>query len=545
MMYDSIFSRSFNKHEQRRLKYGAFVSCFLLFLSLCTVFKPYLGPIHDLNLRLSMGDGVKMRMVNDITSSPKIAKVEDMVAKIIVNDTRSSPQTEEAISTENLVNDTSSSSPVNEDKEIMIKVVVNDTSNSPQIAEGYEAEEDISTKILVNDTNSSHVQTVPVTKKEEPLVCTSEVRTDFCEAWGDIRVQGSSSTVYVVSPETSTLSESMSKIIKPYARKEDAFALSMVREWSVKSLKGSKQGLQCSQNHTIPAVLFSTGGYAGNHFHDFTDILIPIFLTSRKFNGEVQFLVTNHKAWWLSKYQIPLKKLSSYEFIDINKNDQVHCFPSVIVGLKRYEKELRFDPLKHSYSMKDFRDFLRSSYSLKRDKAIRLRDGQHRKPRLMIITRKRTRSFTNLDQIAKMAKRLGFEVIAMEGGGNLSKFAEIVNSCDVLMGVHGAGLTNIVFLPENAVFIQVVPYGGVGWLAKNDFGMPSKEMNLNYLEYNIKVEESTLIQQYPPDHSVIKDPSSIQGWDAFRSVYLDKQNVKLDVDRFRPTLQKALELLHQ
>lgn len=46
-MYDSILARSFNKHEQRRLKYGAFVSCFLLFLSLCTVFKPYLGPIHD------------------------------------------------------------------------------------------------------------------------------------------------------------------------------------------------------------------------------------------------------------------------------------------------------------------------------------------------------------------------------------------------------------------------------------------------------------------------------------------------------------------
>ncbi|XP_028805449.1 alpha-1,3-arabinosyltransferase XAT3-like isoform X2 [Neltuma alba] len=548
MMYDSIFSRSFNKHEQRRLKYGAFVSCFLLFLSLCTVFKPYLGPIQALNLRLSVGDGVKMRMVSDTPSSPKIAKVENIVANIIVNDSRSSSQVEEveAIEPKILVNDTSSSSPVNEDKDIIIKVPVNDTSNFPRVAEGSEAEEDKSTKIPVNDTGNSHIQTDPVTKKEESeLVCTSEVRTDFCESRGDIRVQGSSSTVYVVSPETSTLSENMSKIVKPYARKGDAFALTMVREWSVKPLKGSKQVLQCSQNHSVPAILFSTGGYAGNHFHDFTDILIPIFLTSRKYNGEVQFLVTNYRAWWLSKYQVPLKKLSNYEFIDINKDDQVHCFPSVTVGLKRYEKELRFDPLKHSYSMKNFRDFLRSSYSLKRDKAVILRDGQNRKPRLLIITRKRTRSFTNLDQIAKMAKRLGFEVITMEGGGNLSKFAEIVNSCDVVMGVHGAGLTNIVFLPENAVFIQIVPYGGVDWLAKQDFGLPSKEMNLKYLEYNIKVEESTLIQQYPPDHAVLKDPSSIKGWAAFRSVYLEKQNVKLDVDRFRPTLQKALELLHE
>jgi hypothetical protein len=46
---------------------------------------------------------------------------------------------------------------------------------------------------------------------------------------------------------------------------------------------------------------------------------------------------------------------------------------------------------------------------------------------------------------------------------------------------------------------------------------------------------------------IIKDPSSIvkQGWEAFRSVYFDKQNIKLDVNRFRPILKKAHELLHQ
>lgn len=322
--------------------------------------------------------------------------------------------------------------------------------------------------------------------------------------------------------------------------------MNKVREWSVKPLNGSQKVPQCSKNHTIPAILFSTSGYAGNHFHDFTDIVIPLFLTSRKFNGEVKFLITNKRSFWTSKYQVILKKLSNYELIDIDRDDQVHCFPNVIVGLKRNLKELSIDPLKYSYSTKDFRDFLRSSYSLKRVKAIRLTDGQRKKPRLLILTRKKTRSFTNMDQIAKMAKRLGFSVVTMEGGGNLSRFADVVNSCDVLMGVHGAGLTNIVFLPENAIFIQIVPYGGVEWLSTTDFGVPSKDMNLKYLEYKIKLEESTLIQQYPLDHVVIRDPHSIgkQGWTEWKSVYLDKQNVKLDVNRFRPTLQKAFELLH-
>jgi hypothetical protein len=129
---------------------------------------------------------------------------------------------------------------------------------------------------------------------------------------------------------------------------------------------------------------------------------------------------------------------------------------------------------------------------------------------------------------------------------DVSKFAEMVNSCDVLMGVHGAGLANIVFLPKNAIVIQVVPFGGFEWLATYDYGEPSKDMNIHYLEYKISKEESSLIQQYSLDDVVLSDPFTIQkqGWAAFKSVYMDRQNVKVDVNRFRPTLLEALELLH-
>ncbi|MCI19751.1 protein o-linked-mannose beta- -n-acetylglucosaminyltransferase 2-like, partial [Trifolium medium] len=73
-----------------------------------------------------------------------------------------------------------------------------------------------------------------------------------------------------------------------------------------------------------------------------------------------------------------------------------------------------------------------------------------------------------------MAKGLGFKVIVMEARRNMGNIADVVNSCDVSMGVHGAGLTDILFLPENAIFIQVVPFGGMEWLATNDFAKPSK-----------------------------------------------------------------------
>ena len=376
-------------------------------------------------------------------------------------------------------------------------------------------------------------KTEPVIKKMEPLCDVTERRGDICNIDGDVRIQGNSSSVFLVSSEMSILAgNNNSWSIRPYARKDDPAAM---------------KSLHAKKNQSVPAILFSQGGYTGNHFHDFSDVIIPLYLTSRQYNGEVQFLITDKRPWWIAKFKAILKKLSRYELMDIDREQEVHCFPSVIVGLKRNVKEMSIDPSKYSYSMSDFREFLRSCYSLKRVNAIKLRDDQHKMPQLLIISRKRTRSLTNIGEITKMASSLGYKVTVAEPTMNVSKFAELVNSCDVLMGVHGAGLTNIVFLPKNAILIQIVPFGDFEWLARTDYGEPTKDMNVKYLEYKISTEESTLVQQYPPDHVVFKDPYSIQkqGFIAFKSVYMDKQNVKLDVNRFRPTLLKALELLHQ
>ncbi|XVF53843.1 hypothetical protein PTKIN_Ptkin05aG0131400 [Pterospermum kingtungense] len=390
------------------------------------------------------------------------------------------------------------------------------------------------------------VDSVP---KPMKLVCNSEERSDFCVInGGDIRIDAKSSTVFIYasSPENS------SRVIRPYTRKEDAYAMSTVREWSVKPVVDSNMIPQCNQNHSVPAVLFSLGGYSGNNYHDFTDIIIPLYSTARLFDGQVKFLVTNRNQWWVKKFQILLHKLSNYEVIDIDNEESIHCFTSVIVGLKRSPRELSIDyPSKSPYSIKDFRKFLRSAYSLNKATAVKLEgdmDGNRRRPRLLIVSRNRTRAFTNTEEIAWMARSLSYEVVVAEANSrNVQRFGEMVNSCDVMMGVHGAGLTNMVFLPENAILIQIMPFGGVDWAARAAFGEPSKDMNIRYLEYKIKKEESSLIQQYPPEHEVLNNPSSVwkQGWLAFKAVYLEKQDVNLDVNRFRHTLLKALKLLHE
>ncbi|KAM4106609.1 hypothetical protein ACB094_04G077600 [Castanea mollissima] len=426
MMYDDILAKSFSKHEKKKMGYGAFFGCLLIALSFCTVFKPYL-----VKLKLSMAAGFKKPMVRDTSG------------------TYSTPLAP------------------------LTHLSETNTSSSQETVKAAE---------IMTDKMK------PVIKKMEPLCDVTKRRGDICNINGDVRIQGNSSSVFLVSSEMSILAGNKNSWrIRPYARKGDPAAMNPIKEYHP----------------------FFSRGYTGNHFHDFSDVVFPLYLTSRQYNGEVQFLITDKRPRWIAKFKAILKNLSRYELMDIDREQGIHCFPSVIVGLKRNVKELSIDPSKYSYSMSDFRGFLRSCYSLKR-------------PQLLIISRKRTRSFTNIGEITKMANRLGYKVTVAEPTMNVSKFAELVNSCDVLMRVHGAGLTNIVFLPKNAILIQISP----------------QRMNVKYLEYRISTEESTLLQQYPLDHVVFNDPYSIQkqGFIAFKSLYMDKKNVKLDVNRFRPTL---------
>ncbi|EMS63350.1 hypothetical protein TRIUR3_07771 [Triticum urartu] len=139
------------------------------------------------------------------------------------------------------------------------------------------------------------------------------------------------------------------------------------------------------------------------------------------------------------------------------------------------------------------------------------------------------------------ATKVGFEVVVSEGTHEVAPFAELANTCDAMVGVHGAGLTNMVFLPTGGVVIQVVPLGGLEFVA-GYFRTPSRDMGLKYLEYRIAPAESTLTEQYPADHPIFTDPDGVKskGWESLKQVYLDKQDVRLDLKRFRPLLKKAI-----
>ncbi|KAF7020361.1 hypothetical protein CFC21_033475 [Triticum aestivum] len=384
---------------------------------------------------------------------------------------------------------------------------------------------------------SEEAATAP--RREWKPLCdlTSNRRIDWCELDGDVRVHGAKATVTLVgAPQAEEWR------IRPYPRKVDPNAMRHVTNITVRStttLPGAGEDAECAIRHSVPALLFSDRGYTGNYFHAYTDVILPLFLTAKQYGGEVQFLVSDLQMWWVGKFLPVFKSLSNYDLVDLAADNRTRCFRHVQVGLTCHA-DFSIDPLRgpNGYSMVDFTKHMRGVYGLPRGLAV---PATGARPRLLLIARASTRRFVNADDIVRAAQKVGFEVVVSEGTHEVAPFAELANTCDAMLGVHGAGLTNMVFLPTGGVVIQVVPLGGLEFVA-GYFRTPSRDMGLKYLEYRIAPAESTLTEQYPPDHAIFTDPDGVKskGWESLKQVYLDKQDVRLDLKRFRPLLKKAI-----
>ncbi|XP_074572232.1 beta-1,2-xylosyltransferase XYXT1-like [Curcuma longa] len=439
------------------------------------------------------------------------------------------------------------SDPTNEEDESTInssfeeeKVVITGRNWSvDEEEEGTKVKNDkqVSAKASAIDHNQPEV--MPAKK---PICDFSQYRLDICDLDGDIRVIGKnlSSVMLVVSRDTPASSWE----IKPYPRKYDHSAKAKVRSFIVTTLHASAAP-NCDVRHSVSGVLFSTGGHCGNCFHDFADVLVPLFQTAGPLHRQVRFAISSLRGWWMMKYRPYLTQLSAFDVIDLDGDDRVHCFDRLTVGLHA-KRDLMIDAAEapDGYSIAGFVELTRSVYGLGRARVGPKKNPT--KPRLLFIARSGTRKFANLDALTAAAEAVGFEAVAAEPDFmDVARFAHVVNSCDVMVGVHGAGLTNFVFLPTGAVVVQVVPLAKLDWIATNFYAEPAMGMNLEYIQYDISIDESTLLDAYPRDDKVFTDPESIhkEGWHRMQEIYLRQQSVRLDVNRFGPVLEKAYGLV--
>lgn len=316
-----------------------------------------------------------------------------------------------------------------------------------------------------------------------------------------------------------------------------------IDDLQLKMVGSSDPKLQCDVLHDVPALFFSAGGYTGNVFHAFNNGILPIYITSQHLNGSVIFVVLQYSQWWYTRYHEILSKLSNYPPIIFSKDElRTHCFHEAILGL-RFHGTLTIDStqMDDNKTIGDFHQLLDNAY---RHRVIRyMHTTTNGKPKLVIISRNASRVIKNEAELVQLSEKIGFhvEVIILESM-ELGAIYYALNSCNVIVGVHGAGLTHILFMRTGSILVQIVPLG-LDQLAKTCFGEPAKKMGIKYEEYKILPKESSLYKKYKAYDPILRDPDSVisKGWKVTKAIYLQGQNVSLDLHRIRVPLVKAFQ----
>ncbi|KAJ4896070.1 Glycosyltransferase family 61 protein [Raphanus sativus] len=355
-------------------------------------------------------------------------------------------------------------------------------------------------------------------------------RSDICIMKGDVRTHSASSSIFLF---TSLKNKSKSpEKIKPYTRKWETSVMETVQELDL-VYRDANDEHHNNNNvcdvayHNVPAVFFSTGGYTGNVYHEFNEGIIPLFITSHHFNKKVVFVIVEYRNWWVTKYGDILSQLSDYPPVDFSGDKRTYCFKDAIVGLKIHD-ELSVVPslMLGNKTILDFRNVLDHAYwprihGLIQDEeeaenktGTRSRDF---KPRLVIMSRNGSRELLNENLLVELAEEIGFsvEVLRPDKTTELAKIYRSLNSSDEPSGA-----------------------------AETYYGEPAKKLRLKYIGYKIKPRESSLYYEYGGDDPIIRDPKSFtrKGWNYTKKIYLERQNVSLDLNGFKKPLSRAYKL---
>ncbi|KAF5938160.1 hypothetical protein HYC85_025666 [Camellia sinensis] len=415
----------------------------------------------------------------------------------------------------------------------------------------------------------------------------NSIRSDICIMKGDVRSHSASSSIYLYASrnihglidyvpglaedgdedEEEEEEELRHENLKPYTRKWESSVMDSIDELHlISKIENPRTRHRCDVQHDVPAVFFSTGGYTGNVYHEFNDGILPLYITSQHFNKRVVFVILEYHDWWFTKYGDILSHLSDYAPIDFSADNRTHCFPEAIVGLRIHD-ELTVDSslMEGGKTIRDFRNLLDRAYrprirgliqveereaqlnlkeTLSLPPSSRKEQQELKKPKLVLLLRNGSRAITNEDLLVKMAEQIGFEVEILRPGrtSELAKIYRVLNSSNVMVGVHGAAMTHFLFLRPKSVFIQVIPLG-TEWAAETYYGEPAMKLGLKYIGYKILPRESSLYNEYHKKDPVLRDPSSVvkKGWEFTKKIYLDRQNVSLNLGRFRKRLVRAYD----
>lgn len=188
--------------------------------------------------------------------------------------------------------------------------------------------------------------------------------------------------------------------------------------------------------------LWVVNEWSHNYFHWFTDAISKYYLMKEK-EGIVRLLIPisyikfNYVPGTLRLLNIP------YEFIEEKKTRVTELlFPEIRADLANY-----FPGVLNKIR----EDIMASVQPVSSTESASDR---------IYISRKMAgkRRVTNEDEIAPVLKKFGFEIVCLESL-EFEKQVRLMANARILLGMHGAGLTNMLFMPKRQKIIEIIVNG--------------------------------------------------------------------------------------
>jgi hypothetical protein len=180
-----------------------------------------------------------------------------------------------------------------------------------------------------------------------------------------------------------------------------------------------------------------------NYFHFYNDVLSKIFFLEK--NGidiEVPMIVSR-KLWTKTYFQYYLQKsekLKSLQWI-VQDKQYIHC-----------QKAIFCKPLTHRTDL--FELIFKPLYSIR---------GRGYGKIYITRNKSRLRYIENSDEIESLCRKHSFEIVDSDILP-LQQQIEIFSSAFVIVGIHGAGLTNVYFNNNHAKVLEIFPPANENYL---------------------------------------------------------------------------------
>lgn len=167
------------------------------------------------------------------------------------------------------------------------------------------------------------------------------------------------------------------------------------------------------------------------------------------------------------------------------------------------------------------------------------------KVRVGIISRRRKRFILNEDELVRAVLALGFEVqiLPLEEMTLYEQLAAL-RMTTVLIGIHGSGLNNAIFMPRGGAMIQLLPYK---LNYKGAFSSIAHEAGVHYFEWGLTDPTKSMFhweflgeRELRDGKQAVLDRGSPRGGAEVYTFWIN-QDIIVPVDEFTELVKKAVD----